>query len=89
MGLILSLVGFVMILIGLLMKQAYASFEVGLMALLFGLYLVIGCGCQSREHRDRKCIRNTEAPHSTSRLPCYASSESEVENSRKTLPNTF
>ena len=52
------MIGSVMILIGCLMESAYASFEVGLVALLFGLYVAIGCGCYRKKgqgHLDETC----------------------------------
>jgi len=38
-----------MILIGCILESAYAAFEVGLVAFLFGLYVAIGCGCYRKK----------------------------------------
>lgn len=47
-GIILLIIGVVMVAIGFFM-ESYPTTELGLVALLFGLYLTIGCGCRWRK----------------------------------------
>ena len=45
------LIGIVMVVIGFIL-ESYATIEVGLVALLFGLYVTIGCGCKRTKKAD-------------------------------------